>query len=387
MKVAFVYDLVYPFGKGGVEKRIWDLSRQLSARGHETHIFGSKLWPGPAVFTSDGVVVRGVGRSRPLYTRTGRRSIPQAVLFALVIGRGLATDRFDIIEAQATQPLVCLVAWVVAKLRRCELIIVWHEVWGPNWLSYLGPAGSVGRFLDYICTKLSRSVVAVSETTASRLREMGVGGVTCVPVGVNLDHIADVPVGLRRSDVIFVGRLIKEKNVHLLIEAAAKLRDNGVLIDLLVVGDGPERNKLEAQAAGLGLDHVMFTGFLDGHDDVLSLMKSSKVLALPSSREGFGTVVLEAAACGLPAVTVQHVDNAATELVAHATTGLICLPNSDELAAALKQLVLDDGFRMSLGEGARRAATVFDWTFVASQVEDIFMVALQGSPFGKSMRP
>ena len=377
MKVAFVYDLVYPFGKGGVEKRIWDLSRQLSARGHETHIFGNKHWPGPAVFNSEGVVVRGVGRPRPLYTRNGRRSIPQAVLFAVVVGRDLAKDRFDVIEAQATQPLVCLVAWVVAKLRRSQLIVVWHEVWGRAWLSYLGPLGNVGRFLDYICAKLSRTVLAVSATTAGRLREMGVDGVIRVPVGVDLDHIADLPVGLRRSDVIFVGRLIREKNVHLLIEAAAKLRDEGVIVDVLVVGDGPERIELEALAAGLGLDHIVFTGFVDGHDEVLSLMKSSKVLALPSGREGFGTVVLEAAACGLPTVTIQHVDNAATELVADSKTGLVCLPTSGELAAALKKLVLHDGFRMSLGEEARRAVTQFDWMYVASQVEDIFMLALQ----------
>ena len=60
MKIAFVYDVIYPCVKGGVEKRVWELAVRLAKRGHEVHLFGMKFWEGEAVIKKDDVIIHGV---------------------------------------------------------------------------------------------------------------------------------------------------------------------------------------------------------------------------------------------------------------------------------------------------------------------------------------
>ena len=85
---------------------------------------------------------------------------------------------------------------------------------------------------------------------------------------------------------------------------------------LLVLGDGPEREHISALIKDLAIeDRVLLKPFTDSHDEVISLMKSSHVCVIPSTREGFGIAALEALACGLPVVTVDHPDNAICELI------------------------------------------------------------------------
>ena len=71
MKIAYVYDAVYPYQIGGVEKRIFELSKRLAARGHEIHLYGLKTWDGDSTFFRDGVRYHGVGETRSFYKRVG----------------------------------------------------------------------------------------------------------------------------------------------------------------------------------------------------------------------------------------------------------------------------------------------------------------------------
>ena len=60
MKIAFVYDAIYPYVKGGVEKRIWELAVRLSSRGHDVHLFGMKFWEGGDILVHEGISLHGV---------------------------------------------------------------------------------------------------------------------------------------------------------------------------------------------------------------------------------------------------------------------------------------------------------------------------------------
>ncbi len=74
MRIAYVFDAVYPFVKGGVERRIWEVSRRLADKGHDVHIYGMKYWTGEDTISREGVSLHGVCRPRELYSG-GRRSI------------------------------------------------------------------------------------------------------------------------------------------------------------------------------------------------------------------------------------------------------------------------------------------------------------------------
>ncbi|HEY7272787.1 MAG TPA: glycosyltransferase family 4 protein [Actinoplanes sp.] len=341
VRVALVYDAVYPFQKGGGERRFHEVAQQLAANGMEVTLYGMRWWPGrDPVRVVDGVRVYGLCRSRKLYTASGRRSIPQALVFGLACLR-LLWHRFDVIDCSGFPYFSLITCRVVATLRRKALISTWHEVWGPAyWREYLGRLGRAGASVERFAVRLPDRIVAVSSGTARRVRgELGYRKpIDIMPNGFDPTAVRGVPRATEGADVVFVGRLIAPKGVDLLIAAVAKLAAAGRQVHCLVVGDGPERARLSALARSSRVAHlVTFAGTLPTATEVVAVMKAARVLALPSVREGFGMVALEANACGIPVITVDHPGNAATELVDHGHTGWVVPPTATALAEAIEE--------------------------------------------------
>jgi len=157
-----------------------------------------------------------------------------------------------------------------------------------------------------------------------------------IPVGVDRGEIEAAPPSASRFDVVYVGRLVEHKGVDVLLGAVAELRARGRAVSCGVVGSGPERDRLERLAGELGvLEQVRFLGNVESQSDVYGLMKSAGVLALPSVREGFGVVVVEALMCGTPVITTDHPDNHSRLLLEDGANGLICTPTVGALADAI----------------------------------------------------
>ena len=142
--------------------------------------------------------------------------------------------------------------------------------------------------------------------------------------------------------MLFVGRLVPEKGVDALVEAASRLRDLKVLF--VIVGDGPLRAALEASAS----ENVVFLGALH-RDDVSALLSQSNIVCLPSRSEGFATVLLEASAWGVPSC-VTHVGGS-SEIVCNEGYGwLLNSMDSNELAVTLKKALQDRKLLARQGE-------------------------------------
>jgi glycosyltransferase involved in cell wall biosynthesis len=140
-----------------------------------------------------------------------------------------------------------------------------------------------------------------------------------------------------QSDIIFAGRLLPNKNVDLLIDAVAKVKRTNPAVRCIIVGNGPERKRLEAQTEQLGLaNNVTFFNFLEDHNELYSLMRASRMFVLPSVREGFGLVVVEANACGIPVITTTHTHNAAQDLIVEGQNGFLAEPNASDLAKKIR---------------------------------------------------
>jgi glycosyltransferase involved in cell wall biosynthesis len=97
-------------------------------------------------------------------------------------------------------------------------------------------------------------------------------------------------------------------------------------------------------------------------------MKSTTVYALPSNREGFGLVALEANACGTPVVTTNHADNAAKDLIDPGRNGLLCDRNEVDLAAKLDAALEPSTFPDR--DDIRRSVASYDWDVVAASFEE-----------------
>ena len=365
---------MYPWITGGAEKRIYEIGKRFVDQGDEVHLFGVKWWNGEDVIEHDGMVLHGVCGARPLYVN-GRRSISEALIFSVMLIPHLLRERFDVFDVSVFPYFSCFSVKCVSLLRRTSVVFTWHEVWGNYWYEYLGRIGFFGKLVERLVTKLSPNVVAVSDMTKRDLEVLGVDAekVHIVSNGVNLHEIARIEPLDDVCDVLFAGRLIKEKNVDVLLEAVALVREDIPDVMCCVIGDGPERERLVELARTCGLfdnDNVRFFDFLE-YEEVIARMKSSKILVLPSSREGFGMVVVDAFACGVPVVTVNAARNAAAELV-DGTCGSVVELDAREVAGAVVALLDDAGHRERMASDAKERAQGYDWDRIVAELRMVY---------------
>jgi glycosyltransferase involved in cell wall biosynthesis len=369
MKIAYLHDVIYPHVKGGAEKRVWEISRRLADRGHEVHIFGMKLWDGDDVIERDGVLLHAVCDPVDLYVG-GRRSIGAAIHFSSKLLLSFRGD-YDVIDAQQFPYLPCYSAKVHSMLRRTPLVITWHEVWGDYWREYLGKRGLLGMMVERGAARLPDMIIPVSERVRDDLLGMGVGAekMEVVPNGVDLKKIDSIEAEKEAYDVIYVGRLSAHKRVDLLVEAVRLAREKIPDIRCGIVGDGPELERLIRLSCDLDLgENVDFLGFLETEEEVVAKMKSSKIFVLPSTREGFGISLLEANACGLPAVVALAPKSAAAGLITEGINGLLCDLSPRSIASKMEDL-LEDNLYKKMSAPSKELARGHDWGEIARKAE------------------
>jgi glycosyltransferase involved in cell wall biosynthesis len=373
-RLALVSDAVKPFHDGGKETRHDEIIRRLSRSGVDVEVHTMHWWDGDRNRAIDigGIRYRALCRLYPMY-RQDRRDLRQAVVFALS-GFRMLFRRFDAVEVDAVPVAQIFTLRIVTWLRRRPLVVTWHEVWGaPYWRQYLGRLGVIAAFLERRAIGLPDHIISPSRATAERLRELSGGRarVSVVPNGINLGEIQRIQPSTTSVDVIFVGRLIKHKNVDVLIRAVARLRDRSTPVRCAIIGTGPEHDNLRELTARLRLDDlVSFEGRIERNHDVVAAMKSARVFCSLSEREGFGIAVLEAMASGLPVVAYDHPDNHACELLEDTVNGrLVRTLDEEEVAGVIADTLSDiDGMK----DGAVQSAQGFEWDRIAERMREVY---------------
>jgi glycosyltransferase involved in cell wall biosynthesis len=381
MKIAYVYDVIYPYVKGGAEKSFWELAKRLSTEGHQVHLFGMKSWEGKAHFVKEGVHIHGVGRARKLYLKSGIRSTSQVLCFSLSILAALRKEKFDIIDCNAFPYLPYFMVKLHAFLSKTPLVITWQEVWDKYWYNYLGRVrGFIGRIIERIVIGSSQYIIAHSQKTRDALYACGFRGkeVRVILHGIDLVAMESIACAKDNTDLLFVGRLIKDKNVDMLIRALALVKKELPDINCLIIGEGPEKERLITLREELGLeDNIVFKGFLE-YEQVIAHMKASKVFIFPSTREGFGIVVMEAMAAGLPVITVEHPMNSATELIKEGVNGYLSSPTAEELASRVISLFKNKDMIKRLSGLAKESTRNYDWKKIAEISEEFYKEVITG---------
>lgn len=364
MKIAFVYDAVFPWITGGAQKRVWELAHRL-ANDHEVHWYGQKYWEGQDVIERDGVFLHGICEPKDLYV-DDRRSISQALYFTAHLLPALAGTDYDVIDCQEFPYFPCYVSRLSSVLGSAELFITWYEVWGDYWLEYLGTPGHVGKLVERGVANLYGTHVATSEMTRSELRKLGADDVRVSPLGIDFAELEKIDPVDKEIDILFGGRLIPEKNAELFVKAISNLYSQGHELNALIIGEGPNREAVEEKIAEFDIGtSVEVHDFVD-HDEFLGHIKAADVFAFPSQREGFGLVGLEALACGTPVVTSNHPQNAAQELIDPGQTGYICNLYANDLASKLLEA------RSIESKSCRQAAQQYDWDEIANEMEALY---------------
>jgi glycosyltransferase involved in cell wall biosynthesis len=371
LKIALVSDAVLPFHKGGKETRTYHLSKELVRLGQEVHVYTMKWWDGDdKTYVYDDVTYHALCRLYPLY-KGNRRSIKEGVMFGVSCLKMISYD-FDIIETDHMPYFPLFFTKIVTTLKRKPLYATWHEVVGwKAWKAYIGVTkGSIAYIIERLSIMLPNHIIAVSEHTQKQLRDVlhYKGKLSLVSNGIDYTRIEPIKAKTEKSDIVYAGRLIPHKNVDLLIESIKLLKEKRPNIRCVIVGGGPEYERLQAMVVEQKLEkNVTLTGRLESSDDVYAYMKASKLFVSPSTREGFGITILEAIACGLSVVTVKHKDNLAQYLVSP-ETGIVCDLSAKDIAESIDQLLTNP-----LAASSHTAdAASYDWSRQAADLEKAY---------------
>lgn len=368
-------DTLNPEG-GGSEVYLESIARGLVGRGHEVTIFcGAHDKAGP------NDIVDGVQ-----FVRRGSKT--GVHLEAL---RALRRNEFGpvdvIVDVQNGMPFFSKLA-----ARHTPVVVLVHHIHREQWPVVYGPVRArIGWFLESrVSPRFYRGdqYVAVSDDTRNELIQLGVApeaihvihngtyDLAIEPATVAAQEFITDPQTMSRSveaaepRIVVLGRLVPHKRVEHVLAAAQSLRSKYPALRVTVVGDGWWAERLEADARARGVEDIVeFTGFVSEirkHDE----LARAWVLAMPSLKEGWGLVIMEAARHGVPAIGYASAGGVAESIV-DGETGLLVTGGEKQFTQAVDQLLADAGLRHRLGANARNYSRQFSWDQSVAEFEKL----------------
>jgi glycosyltransferase involved in cell wall biosynthesis len=342
VRICIVYDCLFPWTVGGAERWYRNLAERLAADGHEVTYLTRLQWDADDRPDVPGVRVIAVSPREPLYGPDGNRRIGEALRFGRgVLGHLLRHGgRYDVVHS-ASFPYFSLLAAAAARPRgRYDLVVDWFEVWSREyWRSYLGFLGYAGWLVQRACALAPQRAYCFSRLHGERLEALGMRIAPVLLEGAYVGDLAPPAPNNAEPLVVFAGRHIREKRAPAVVAAVGRARERIAGLRGIVFGDGPEHGRVVEAIAREGLqDVVTAPGFVDV-GEVEAAMRRALCLVLPSEREGYGMVVVEAASVGTPSIVVRAPDNAAVELVEDGVNGVVADSAApEELAAAIARV-------------------------------------------------
>ncbi len=371
MRILHLNPYFYPY-RGGIERRIWGLSKELAKGGHELVVLTSLLPDTEPEETLDGILVRrlesrfyDIANYNPPFLTT--KGVAEAI-------RDIEPDVIDFHYRWAPD-----YTRSVRKVRRdIPVVFTFHNAFGEG----EGLEGRISYLSDSIFKGFLRQcdlVICISEFIRRDLdhRRIPTEKLRVVYNGIDPtpDHeLARLRAAAPRDNpyAVFVGRLVRTKGLSVLVEAA---RDVRAPLKFVICGQGPEAESLAAQAERAGVaDRFEFRGYMD-EAAKRELVAGAQMLVHPATFESFGVSVLEALdlACPVVATSVGGIP----EVVGQA--GLLVRPGDPTaLARAVDRIAGDPAELERLAPLARAQAHKFAWPALASQVEQLYVEAARG---------
>ena len=386
MRIAIVYDCLSPHTVGGAERWYRNLADRLSER-HEVVYLTREQWGAQGPETSFETLAVAPGGE--LYAPSGRRRIWPALRFGWGVFRRLLRDpSFDVVHTASFPYFSVLGAAAALRLRRSPALLVvdWHEYWSAEyWRRYLGPVlGRIGAAVQSLCRRLPGRSFAFSRLVEGRLRADGHPAPLAVLRGQYAPEAGagpGDPDSPRPPVAVFAGRHIPEKRATAVPAAIAAARKRLPDLTCVILGDGPDTPAVRELVAELGLEAAVDVRGRVEAAEVAEALSGAACLLHPSEREGYGLVVVEAAAAATPIVLAAAPENAAVELVEPGENGVI--------AASAEPAVLGAAVAEAVEAGASLRRSTSEW-FAAHRHElsiESSLAVIEAAYLGESDGP
>jgi glycosyltransferase involved in cell wall biosynthesis len=373
MRIAFIGQKGIPAVSGGVEKHVEELAVRMADMGHEVFVYVRNNYTDKNVENYRGVNLIHL----PSISTKHLDAISHtffATMHALFQG-------YDVVHYQAIGP--SFLSWIIKVLKRKNILIstfhcqdYFHQKWG--WF-----ARNSLRLGEYVTCVVPDKTIAVSKELATYAKEKYGTDAAVVPNGANVDFNAASGQlsewGLREKRYILtVGRLIKHKGVHYLIEAFKQLEDTGKLpnnFKLVIVGDGFHTDDYVKYLKTIseGRSNIIFTGNQRG-ENLSQLFSHAYLFVQPSEYEGLSIALLEAMGYGLAPLVSDIKEN----LGAVEETGIsFKVKDVQDLRDKLAYLMNRPDEIERLGKIAKeRVAQEYSWDSIAKKTINVYREAL-----------
>lgn len=369
MKIGLVcpYDF---FRHGAVQKLVMVLEGELTRRGHDVRV----ITPRPRNYKGE-VPERMlfVGQSTKWNTPIKTTLEVGMTLETEGLEEMLEAEHFDLIHVH--EPEVPILGAQIAARANCPIVATFHATF---------PETPVGKTIEFFRPAFARSIfrniaamTAVSDTAARFVREWSELPVDIVPNYVDIKYFSPAVTQKRKSDrILYIGRLEKRKGVKYLLEAFSMLAATDQKVELVIAGDGAEREKLQLWVQDNNVPRVTFLGAVD-EDKKLQLLHEATLFCSPAIfGESFGIVLLEAMAAGVPIVAGDNPGYACV-LKERGLLSLVNPKDTIEFSRRLDLMLHDEELRQLWGSWAKKYIKQYDFTKVIDEYEKVYKKAVQ----------
>ena len=372
MKICLVSPYSWSF-PGGVMEHIDSLAGHLEGRGHGVKVIAPNdpldlrtrmLHPKLGRHGSLPPRVIPAGRSLPLPSNGSLANVAFSPSVFRYARRAFREHRPDVVHVH--EPMIPLASWAALKAARdmgIPLVGTFHANYPEGCAHYKIFQPLLASYMRSFAAK-----IAVSRTAAATVAQYFPGEYRIIPNGIDVGRFSPTGSPRKPGRILFVGRPDARKGLPVLIAALERVLEDVPDARLLVVGSRREYVKLPKRL----LSSVEVLGPVD-EGGLVECMRSSSALCAPSTGgESFGMVLVEAMAAGLPVVASDIPGY--ESVVTSGKNGLLVPPGDPAaLAATLTGLLLDSERRRDLALAGLSAATRYDWSRVAVELEDIYL--------------
>lgn len=374
MKIGLVFP--YNIAKGGgVLEIVVAMQAELAKRGHTAKI----LTPEPRDLTDmpdyqhkDHIIFVGNGADfkSPLHTTS------QFSLAADTAGitQMLEEEKFDILHFH--EPWVPILSRQILSRSTSVNVATFHAKL---------PETLMTRTMSRVVTPYTKAVLkqldeltAVSEAASEYVRSLTDQPVSIVPNGIDLAKykLAKPSKKKARKTILYIGRLEKRKGVSYLLHAYSLLVTRDHDVDLVIAGDGPDREQLEYLASDLNLGNITFTGYITD-EEKLELLQQADLFCAPALYgESFGIVLLEAMATGLVTVAGNN-PGYASVLQDIGSLSLVNPKDPEEFARRLDVMLQDENLRKLWKKWAADQIPQYDYPRIVDQYLEVYEAAFK----------
>jgi len=369
VKIAILTWYFPPKWLAGTEIASNYIAKYLAVRGHEVHVITQRDPGLPRNEYVEGFYIHRIG--------IPNLKVGDLTLFTLDLCILLKKIQPHIIHAQSIpMGLPCLIC---KKLLKIPFVVMGQ---GSDVYGYWPYKSLISRLV----LKNADAVIALTEDMKKQMLKMHSREIFIIPNGVEIETFSAITreearrtlgIDTHEKILLYVGRLYPVKGVRYLVKAMDIIRnyykDN---VKLIIVGDGEQRNYLLQLTRKLNLEnYIIFVGKVP-HRKIPIYLKAADVFVLPSLREGFGMVILEAMAAGLPVVATRV--GVVPEIIKDYENGFVVEPmSSHQIAEKMLLLLKDEKLREKMSKNNIEKAKEFSWEKVTQTLERLYLTLLK----------